>query len=292
MIVVDSRGHIAVFEDSPLGAAHSMDTDWYAVDANGRVGYMQSGEEGSVPWNAHRSYWSQLFTDVVVARITSTSPNEPWSERAAIQRALDASSDPVERALARGILDGDDASRDVYIDWLQTNNKVIEGFPRDHVILRVDSGIRQISVDDLPEQWDCVLRFSHPEYLAMFRDEAWRYGGKWRALDERLGMPDTAAVTELYNYGFLDFWEAGELETVYVIGNEYELSPHTLGLYEYSCSFNGPYHRQAIPKHPLLIENVPDPLRTTLEALRIPRRFDALEQFDPDSFFDCQHYGG
>jgi hypothetical protein len=30
-------------------AAHSMDTDWFAVDRDGRVGYFSSGENGPVP---------------------------------------------------------------------------------------------------------------------------------------------------------------------------------------------------------------------------------------------------
>ena len=267
-----------------------MDTEWYAVDANGRVGHMHSGEEGSVPYNAHRSYWGDLYTELVVARIMSTSPDEPWSERAALQRALDASADPVERALVKQILDGDDASRIVYVDWLESNDKTIAGFPRDHVIFRVDRELRRISPEELPEEWDCVLRFSHPDYLAMFRDETWRYGGTWRTLDEALGMPDTAAVKGLYSYGFFDFWEAGELETVYVMANEYELEPHVLGLYEFSCSFSGAYHRNKVPKHPLLLEHVPEPLRTTLERLRIARSFDSMEHFDPESFGECQRY--
>lgn len=37
-------------EDYP--AAHSMDTDWFAIDEDGRVGVFSSGEEGAVPHNA------------------------------------------------------------------------------------------------------------------------------------------------------------------------------------------------------------------------------------------------
>ena len=34
---------------SDYPAAHSMDTEWFAVDADGRVGSFWSGEDGSVP---------------------------------------------------------------------------------------------------------------------------------------------------------------------------------------------------------------------------------------------------
>jgi hypothetical protein len=290
MIVVDATGRIAVFEDSPVGAAHSMDTDWFAVDGAGRVGYMRSGEEGSIPWVAHRQYWGDLYIDLVVARITSASPDEPWSERAALQRALDGAADPVERDLVRSILAGDDASRIVYLDWLESNNKTIAGFPHDHAVFRIDRDFRRISVEDLPAQFDCVLRFSHPEYLAMFREDTWRYTGRWRVLDERLGMTDTVAVTELHEYGFTDFWEAGELETIYHVGSEYELEPHMMGLYVYECSFSGPYRRNAVPARPLMLADLPEGLRTTLEGLRIPQSFASLESFEPERFGDCQRY--
>jgi hypothetical protein len=39
------------FNDYP--AAHSMDTNWYAVDAEGRVGLFQSGQDGAYPSDAY-----------------------------------------------------------------------------------------------------------------------------------------------------------------------------------------------------------------------------------------------
>lgn len=288
VIVVDAQGRIGLFEDAPVAAAHSMDTDWYAVDANGRVAYLGSGEEGAIPWIAHRQYWSELYADLVIARIASSAPGEPWSERAALARALDAATDPVERALVTSILGGDDPSREVYVDWLEANGKGVDGFPRERVVFRVDGDLRRIDVDALPEQWDGVLRFTTPEYLEMFREETWRYGGPWRALDARLGMTDAAAITELYRYGFTDFWEAGAIATVYVIAGEPE--PRELGLYEYACSFSGAYSRRAVPDRPLLVEHLPAELQAALAQLRIPRTFESLERLDPETFADCQRY--
>jgi hypothetical protein len=71
LLGVDERGHIAVFAEQPRGAAHSMDTDWYAVDRNGHVARLSSGEEGAVPWDAHSQYWSDLYEDLAVARVAA-----------------------------------------------------------------------------------------------------------------------------------------------------------------------------------------------------------------------------
>src|SRR4051812_32730243 len=38
--------------DADFPAAHSMDTHWFAVDADGHVGRFSSGESGAVPVNA------------------------------------------------------------------------------------------------------------------------------------------------------------------------------------------------------------------------------------------------
>ncbi len=37
-------------EDFP--AAHSMDTEWYAVDSEGNVGHFRTGEAGAAPVSA------------------------------------------------------------------------------------------------------------------------------------------------------------------------------------------------------------------------------------------------
>src|SRR5690242_4718432 len=106
ILAVDEQGRIAALETRPANAAHSMDTDWYAVDRNGRVALLKSGEEGSVPYEAHRQYWDELYDDLVIARIASRSPHEPFAEHAALVRALAAATDPVETGLLQAILAG------------------------------------------------------------------------------------------------------------------------------------------------------------------------------------------
>src|SRR5215475_12558775 len=81
LIGVDPRGHIAAFEARPDNAAHSMDTDWYAVDRDGHVAQLWSAEEGAVPWQAHRQYWNDLYEELALARIESLLAQPPGKHR-------------------------------------------------------------------------------------------------------------------------------------------------------------------------------------------------------------------
>ena len=285
---VDEHGRIATFEDRPSCAAHSMDTDWYAVDRGGRVALLHSGEEGAVPWDAHRQYWSELYDDVIFARIASTSPGEPFEERAALERVLAAARDPVEIRLVMAILAGDEPSRAIYSDWLEAQGRERDGWtPRERTVFVLGEVIRAVDPASLPGHWDGVLRFASPEWLALFREEY--YHQEWRELDARLGMADAVAVADILRYAFDEYWQAGAIASAYVI--ERTAEPHLLGLYEYACSYSGPYSRRAVPRTPLLVEDLPEPLRDRLGGLRLPRvDFHTTTTFDPEAFTDCQRY--
>jgi hypothetical protein len=285
---VDEQGRIAAFEDRPRGAAHSMDTDWYAIDRGGRVARLSSGEEGAVPWSAHRQYWEELYNDVIIARIASTAPGEPFAEQAALERVLAASRDPVEIGLVRAILAGDEPSRAIYSDWLEGQGRDRDGWtPRERTVFALGQGIRKVDPGSLPGQWDGVLRFASRDYLELFREEYYHQG--WRELDARLGMADAVAVQDILQYAFDEYWGAGAIVSAYVF--ERSLEPHVLGLYEYGCSFNGPYHRRAVPRTPLLLDDLPEPLRGRLGGVRLSRvDFNSTTSFDPEDFTDCQRY--
>lgn len=286
---VDEHGRIGAFEDRPSGAAHSMDTDWYAVDRSGRVALHRSGEEGSVPWAAHRQYWSELWEDVIVARIASASPGEPFAERTALERVLAAASDPVEVRLVRAILAGDEPSRAVYSDWLEAQGRDRDGWtPRNRsVFLLGREEIRKIEPESLPHEWTGVLRFESREFLELFRAEY--YHAVWRDLDARLGMPDAAVIANIQQYAFDVYWHERAIVSAYVF--EDPIEPNTIGLYEYECSYSGPYQRRAIPRSPLLVDDLPEPLRSQLGGLRLARiDFDSTGSFDPEMFTTCQRY--
>lgn len=234
LIGVDHRGCLAAFESRPDDAAHSMDTDWYAVDRSGHVAQLWSDEAGAVPWEAHRQFWDELYEELAVARIATIVASTPSDRR---------------------------------------------------LVLALDSELRSLSPRKLESQWNGVLRFTSREYLEMFCAEHLHTTA--RALD---GLPDTVAVKDIQKFAFDDYWEAGAIVAAYVVGEG--VRPRTIGLFEYACSFSGPYNRTAVPAEPLLLESLPAPLRGKLGALRLAKLdFNATTDFDPDKFLRCHHYG-
>jgi hypothetical protein len=234
LLGVDLRGHIAAFEARPDNAAHSMDTDWYAVDRHGHVAQLSSGEEGAVPWEAHRQYWAELYEDLAIARIEVLLAAAPVEGRQIL-----ALGDPAPRP-------------------------------------------RTLSPHELPFLWNGVLRFSDRAYLELFRDE--HYPAGWRVIDAH-----TVAVTDVPRPGFLDYWDAGAISRAYVTGRQ--LSPRSIGLFEYACSFSGPYRRTAVPADPMLVEDLPEPLRGKLGALEISKlSFNVATELDPEPMFRCHTY--
>ena len=286
MIVVDEDGRIAVLEPRPTGAAHSMDTDWYAVDRHGHVARLSSGEEGSVPLTAHRQYWMELYKDLATARLATLLPSPVFAEEAALERALAGSSDANERQLLTAIIAGDPSSRTAYGDWLEQQGRDRESWRPEAKVYVVGRELRQVTFHDLPHQWTGVLRFATREYLELFRAE---HGDKVRSFEGRLALPDAVAISDLPQYIFADYWAAGAIASAFVLSEE--VDPHFVGLYTYSCGFSGPYARDAEPHTPLLVGDLPEPLRSIIGGLRLSGlSFANTPTFDPEDFVACQRY--
>jgi hypothetical protein len=280
MILADAHGAIAVFDTWPTGAAHSMDTDWYGIDQGGNVARLQSGEEGAVPYAAHRQYWDELYEDLMIARVMARAPADPQAAPATLRRALAAARDPVEIQILGAILGGDETGREIYADFLEQHGRAL---PRSVYV--VEHELREIEPSALPHEWSGILRFQNREYLELYRSE-YHYD-EWRPLVDRIGIP-AAAAQRIQQWAFDDYWSAGAITAAYMI--ERPIEPHLVGLYEYGCSFNGPYDRREVPADPLLLDELPEPLREIFAQLRIPVRFATTESFDPVVWFDCQLY--
>lgn len=205
-------------------AAHSMDTDWYAVDKTGHVARLSSGEEGAVPNAAHRQYWQEFHEELIVARF-----------------------DPTIRG-----------------------------------IFMFDPEMKRIGIDDLPSQWSGILRFSSPEFRELYVEE-WK--PKFRLLD-----PTSIVVETIHPWEFRDYYDADTILATFA--TERVPDPNVLGMYEYSCSFSGPYHLDATPRDPARIDDFPSAVRGKLAALRIDKiTFGVTASFDPDRFLACYVYG-
>ncbi len=264
-----------------------MDTDWYAVDRHGHVAKLSSGEEGAVPFTAHRQYWDELYQDLALARISTLLPSPAFAEEAALERALAESTDATERQLLNAIIAGDHNSRTVYEDWREQHGRGRESWRPESKVYLVGKELRQVAFYDLPHQWTGVLRFATREFLELFRAE---YADEVRTFDGRLDLPDALAIAGLPQYIFADYWSAGAIASAFVIGDE-PVDPELVGLYTYSCGFTGPYHRRGEPAQPLLADQLPEPLRAVVGGLRLSGlSFATTQSFDPETFVACQRY--
>lgn len=232
VLAVDTKGQLAFLAARPTFAAHSMDTDWYAVDRQGHVALWESSEEGAVPYEAHKQSWSELS---------------------------------IELAMQHALLATEEAS----------------GKPR---LLSLDHKARLIGPRELPSIWAGVLQFDSADYLQMFREEH-------PHLVERVlaGADHAIEVFDLVADVFRDYWDAGAIRAACILPKL--VSPQALGLYEYRCGFSGPYQRTHVPKHRLLVHELPAALRDQLSALQLGFDFDACERFDPETKLKCLLYG-
>jgi hypothetical protein len=281
-IVVDSRGQLAVAHTAPcseFSACHSMDTDWYAVDGTGRVARFESAEEGAVPYQAHHEHWVELA--------------EQFRLGSALQR--------FPGALAQG-------RRLSEVDFKT-------------------GSFRERPVEKLPHTWDGILVFRHREYLEMFLDDyhhqdrsiVGEVATQWFCLPQVMDRLDAAELvrwdrlletgtsmekalaglqfepTALYardvlTCGFTEYWEAGVILAAMVMEGGACKRPRDSGLFEYACSFNGPYRRVGVPAEPLTADDLPEALRARVSILRLPVLFTSTEEIDPDRFAECAHY--
>ena len=69
-------------DDHP--AAHSMDTTWFAVDADGYVGAFDTGVNGVLPWRAPRI--EQVFEYAQASSVEEARPFHPALPVASIPR--------------------------------------------------------------------------------------------------------------------------------------------------------------------------------------------------------------
>lgn len=238
MLAVDSKGQLAFLAPRPAFAAHSMDTDWYAVDRQGHVARWQSGEEGAVPYDALACPWDELFAELAMHQ-------------------------------ARVLLDEDDGEGG--------------GLGSRPALVSIERAPRRIGVHELHDAWSGVIQFESAEYFQMFQSEC----AHW--VDRSLAAPHSLAVRDLLTVVFQDYWSAGAVRVACVIPPH--VSPHDLGLYEYSCDFSGPYRRVYVPKRRLLVQELPEPLRAKLSALQLSLDFGSAERFDPESKVKCRLYG-
>lgn len=273
---------------SDYPAAHSMDTDWYAVDRDGRVARCDSGEVGPVPAGAPAVDWSTIAEDFGVLRVVRALRGGPLDEQVVIANMFAASTDEHERALLAQIARGDEHARAIYADLREARGEPRAGWsPRERAVYVVGEDFARIPYDAMPERWRGVMVFTSAAHREALRAEATMTSA--RDVDPRMGVRDAIFVGFMNRITFERLWMRGAIALVCVLD---EPAPREVGLFEYQHDWGyGPYQRDGVPAAPVSLADLPAPLRERLGRLRLPVDFEADAAFDPADHVPCLRHG-
>lgn len=240
---------------SPLAAAHSMDTRWFAVDRDGHVASFESGEDGAVPQRAASGGGAgePSFDTWPVCAWTVAQ----WLARDGLARTADAVSEVVATVV-------------------RERSRVLIAYAREEDGDGARPSAREAE-KRIPEAIRWVLREREPRIVASREplDPA-----VIRAIDEEDGLVavfDERAVLE-----HRSAWMGDEDSGLY----EYVHSARDEG--------SGAYERRSVPEAPLSIAALDARTREALTGLVLPVRFEeqpAVQLADHMSEGECDRWG-
>jgi hypothetical protein len=243
-------------------AAHSMDTTWFAIDADGYVGVFDTGEPGAVPAGAGDQGEAYQLLDLPLT-------GEPVFDRAGYLPVVNSAQlrlrhEPTGYQFAGRLL------------FLAPEAEI----PAE---LRALPGV---VTPALPDGWAVSVCLADPEDRADPGDRA-----------DSAGPPRTDPVAEFVAANG-ELW-ARFVQRVHAEG--WCLGCHTIydselglarrGAFYYTAQeifyIAEPYGRTAQPTRPLHVSELPAELRTVAESRRLPHRFADTVYIQPVEHLDC-----
>lgn len=228
-------------------AAHSMDTDWFAVDGEGHVARCFSDETGPVPDEALRGPWADIWMELAVVGIVGVRDAVP----------VDAN----EAALVTQIVDGDRDALAIYQDHREGRGLPREGWsPHVCAIYQLaDAGVALVALADAPEYVHGIFAYAGED------DVPSGYGT--RPLDERYGLRH-AVIAEMSREDLAAALASGVLTHGFLVDLERIPEPHTIGIFDFEFGIDE-YARTHVPARPLRLADLPPPLRERIAELRL-----------------------
>jgi hypothetical protein len=248
-------------------AAHSMDTEWFAVDADGSVALFDSGEAGAVPAS---------FLDAIGEQYNLWSFLDSW------QVASDGTRHVVGDAGQWRLGTG---TREVQ----SAIEQAIERVGEVHFRSQWADGTRQAHrFGSLATQscYNLVMVLRHEAALSRLRhvQYALRFSG----------VPLAVFVDECSVQCVKDLLESGELIEGRFVDSIAE-APRLIGAYGFRHGarhenwISGPYERTHVPARSLRLEDVPPALLQTVTTVRFDAlRFSELAAIQPVEQTPCQ----
>ncbi len=223
-------------------AAHSMDTEWFAVDADGNVGVFDTGEDGALPNDAAKGL----------------GPGEPSFDVSLFHAFLRA------REIASGDLRQTEEEISKIVDSL-----CLPRAPGRQVLVAVRDSEPERYRDERGQGAAARELISGGDYHIL-REAKPRVGlSRAPVGHKRLReLEKSGRLVALLSDDLLREWSFGDApggREVFAFGRPHGEEP---GLYE----------RRSVPEHPIRAEDLPEALREDLGALRLAIRFEEAER--------------
>jgi hypothetical protein len=288
MSVPNKPVEIIDVEDFP--AAHSMDTTWFGIDADGFVAEFQTGENGILPeiaqqerddWDLHRILWSADIEcdieDVLEKKHTLTHSNLREIQRLS---RLDDLGKPKWQSYGP---DRKLSSNTFYVTTGEEGSKL-------EVSVTVTAQGERSS-----ELYDCLLICTDfPELLASFPTPARAGDGLLRlnypgSKEKVLALVPYVKLEEL-----ISLFDRGLVSSGW---DWCSLDVQRFGVFKYKCtdhfSIADKYELTSPPRRPVRIDEIPFPARELLQGVRFPDvSFARGDLVWPRRYYLCRGWGG
>ncbi len=236
-------------------AAHSMDTTWFAIDADGYVGIFDSGEGGALP---------EDFTTVADDRIDFTG--DLLSVFAAETGQPICMTNDI-----RHILTGN--STNILLSEIQSIEEITRSLQKDNepaylsgLILVLSTAVK---ISELQQQFGRMIELYRSDRETIVYMERCELGWLKNAIDSGFVLSGSQEVST-------------------------ESGLNSLSWYWYDCNEQDPhpYDREWVPQTPIHFQDLPPIIRHHLSLTRFPNlRFAETEAIQPIEHMSCTTWG-
>lgn len=246
-------------KDEDFPAAHSMDTEWFAVDGEGNVGHFTTGEAGAAPDSAMEFYEELPAPEEIIRAF----PPESGIEYD-VEDLVSMQGGPVfdyawhsQRYETASFSDASSCySVLMLLPWLVTKGQIVPG--QEGQLLRLPAG--EGDVQRLPSSKHLLLYQEGPLPVGLLQN--------W--------IQDGLVLKAWVNHS---------------------LSLARIGMYEFAHGMMfenwiaGPYLREAVPRQPLKLEQLPEGVRQLFDSTRFHKRSFARDAaIDPREAGECSSW--
>ncbi|NEO84752.1 MAG: hypothetical protein F6J87_10930 [Spirulina sp. SIO3F2] len=291
-------------------AAHSMDTDWFAVDAEGNIGYFCSAEGGAVPWvwrQAARetqievvrdfiSFWSYALSSPIIELATSAESLPDLLRPKEVFHVIKQFQGDEEKIVATLLEKYRDLDEHEFWAIEDRVEEIIEFLISDEKPICNDDWVFEFVSNEALQTTLDRLDLLNPKHLNtdpgiynFFSDE--------RIAILKLANKPTVIIQRMWVEEHKQFFKNalvdGRITRFHLICLD-EGYLHLLGLSDYTCGSGAPYpyELEIRPSHPLHVNEIPTALGKTCKTVQFKNlKFSETELIQPLEHMSCETWG-